>query len=388
MKILILCLLPVAFAASVPQKRVLIDTLLNGQEAKTIIDQLVTFLSSDDNEAKCEQECHTLIRDQQSVVQHLCPFLCHSAQQALANLHHTKRLVFDTFLNGNETKAIINQLVTFLSSDDNEAKCEQECHTLIRDQQSVVQHLCPFLCHSAQSALAGLPHKRLVFDTFLNGNETKSIINQLVTFLSSDDNEAKCEQECHTLIRDQQSVVQHLCPFLCHSAQQALFGLPHKRFLMVFDNPAFLNGHETKAIIDQLVTFLSSDDNEAKCEQECHTLIRNQQSVVQHLCPFLCHSAQQALAALPHKRLILGNFLNTNETSHIIDQLVATFGSHETEVQCERECHILIKNSESVFQHMCPFLCHSAEAIINNVGHHTTLPAGNPVRRVLADGVQ
>ncbi|XP_022309385.1 uncharacterized protein LOC111115092 isoform X2 [Crassostrea virginica] len=319
MKILILCLLPVAFAASVPQKRVLIDTLLNGQEAKTIIDQLVTFLSSDDNEAKCEQECHTLIRDQQSVVQHLCPFLCHSAQQALANLHHTKRLVFDTFLNGNETKAIINQLVTFLSSDDNEAKCEQECHTLIRDQQSVVQHLCPFLCHSAQ---------------------------------------------------------------------QALFGLPHKRFLMVFDNPAFLNGHETKAIIDQLVTFLSSDDNEAKCEQECHTLIRNQQSVVQHLCPFLCHSAQQALAALPHKRLILGNFLNTNETSHIIDQLVATFGSHETEVQCERECHILIKNSESVFQHMCPFLCHSAEAIINNVGHHTTLPAGNPVRRVLADGVQ
>lgn len=55
-------------------------------------------------------------------------------------------------------------------------------------------------------------------------------------------------------------------------------------------DPAFLNGHETKAIIDQLVTFLSSDDNEAKCEQECHTLIRNQQSVVQHLCPFLCHS--------------------------------------------------------------------------------------------------
>ena len=45
-------------------------------------------------------------------------------------------------------------------------------------------------------------------------------------------------------------------------------------------DPAFLNGHETKAIIDQLVTFLSSDDNEAKCEQEWHTLIRNQQSVV------------------------------------------------------------------------------------------------------------
>ena len=33
------------------------------------------------------------------------------------------------------------------------------------------------------------------------------------------------------------------------------------------------------------------------------------------------------------------------------------------------------------------FVRFSAEAIINSVGHHTTLPAGNPVRRVLADGM-
>lgn len=52
-------------------------------------------------------------------------------------------------------------------------------------------------------------------------------------------------------------------------------------------------------------------------------------------------------------------FLNTQETSKIIDQLVTTLSSDSTEVACEKECHILITDSTSVFQHMCPFLCHS-----------------------------
>uniref|UniRef100_A0A8W8MW35 Uncharacterized protein n=2 Tax=Magallana gigas TaxID=29159 RepID=A0A8W8MW35_MAGGI len=156
MKCLIIFLLPVAFAASVQQKRVIVDTLLNGQEARNIIDQLVTFLSSDTSEAKCESECHTLIANPQSTLQHLCPFMCHLAQQTIGGLHHNKRLVFDTFLNGEEGRRIVDQLVEQLGTDANYAKCEQECHVLIRNQQSVMQHLCPFICHLTIDAIKSL----------------------------------------------------------------------------------------------------------------------------------------------------------------------------------------------------------------------------------------
>lgn len=53
---------------------------------------------------------------------------------------------------------------------------------------------------------------------------------------------------------------------------------------------AFLNSQEATHLIDQLVESLATNDNEAKCEQECHVLITNQDSVFQHLCPFMCHS--------------------------------------------------------------------------------------------------
>jgi hypothetical protein len=51
--------------------------------------------------------------------------------------------------------------------------------------------------------------------------------------------------------------------------------------------------------------------------------------------------------------------LNTGETGRLVDQLVKTLSSDETEAACETECHVLIRDSTSVFQHMCPFLCHS-----------------------------
>ncbi|XP_061180004.1 uncharacterized protein LOC133188551 [Saccostrea echinata] len=316
MKFLIIFCLPVVFGAAVPQKRVLFDTFLNGAEAQNVINQLVTFLSTEDNEAKCEQECHTLIANQQSLVQHLCPFMCRAAQQALSGIHAGKRLVFDTFLNGEEAKHLVDQLVELLATDDNEVKCESHCHTLIRNQQSVLQHLCPFLCHSAQTALAHLhsPNtdptvtgKRLVLDNFLNTQETAHLVDQLVATLGSDESEAQCEKECHVLIRDSTSVFQHMCPFLCHSAQ-AIVNMGH---------------HNTPP---------------------------------------------------PAKRLVLDTFLNTQETAHIVDQLVATLSSDETEVACEKECHVLIRDSTSVFQHMCPFLCHSAQAIFNR-GHTTAATA-------------
>lgn len=61
------------------------------------------------------------------------------------------------------------------------------------------------------------------------------------------------------------------------------------KYCLNFSFLALLNGQEAKNIIDQLVTFLSSDTSEAKCESECHTLIANPQSTLQHLCPFMCH---------------------------------------------------------------------------------------------------
>ncbi|XP_061179582.1 uncharacterized protein LOC133188223 [Saccostrea echinata] len=236
----------------------------------------------------------------------------------------------------------------------------------------------------------------MLFDTFLNGQEATHLIDQLVATLSSDDSEAKCEQECHTLIADQNSLFQHLCPFMCHSAQQALSGLHHtdpaagapaKR--MLFDT--FLNTGETGKLIDQLVATLSSDETEVQCEKECHVLIRDSTSVFQHMCPFLCHSAQAIVANIHHsgasapvKRVLLGNFLNTEETSKIIDQLVTTLGSDDSELACEKECHVLITDSTSVFQHMCPFLCHSAQAIVNNF-HHAPATAGTVQKRFLVD---
>uniref|UniRef100_A0A8W8MW25 Uncharacterized protein n=6 Tax=Magallana gigas TaxID=29159 RepID=A0A8W8MW25_MAGGI len=321
MKCLIIFLLPVAFAASVEQKRLVFDTLLNGQEAKNVIDQLVVFLSSDTSEAKCESECHTLIANPQSTIQHLCPFMCHLAQQTLSGLHHTKRLVFDTFLNGEEGRHLIDQLVEQLGTDDNYVKCEQECHVLIRNQQSVMQHLCPFMCHLAIDAIknlhspssnpagTGAVAKRLVLGNFINTEETSKIIDQLVATLGADESEKTCEAHCHTLILSSTSVFQHMCPFLCHSAQAVINSFGHHSTTTppAPANPAkrvllntFLNNQEVTNIVDQLAVMLTSGTAYGACEKECHVLIRDQTSVVQHLCPFMCHSAQALLGNLHH----------------------------------------------------------------------------------------
>lgn len=74
---------------------------------------------------------------------------------AVNELQKSRRLLFDTFLNGEEGRRIIDILVEKLGTDENEAKCEQECHILIRNQNSVMQHLCPFLCHVS---IEGLNH--------------------------------------------------------------------------------------------------------------------------------------------------------------------------------------------------------------------------------------
>uniref|UniRef100_A0A8W8MS78 Uncharacterized protein n=1 Tax=Magallana gigas TaxID=29159 RepID=A0A8W8MS78_MAGGI len=55
-----------------------IEAFLNNQEVTNIVDQLAVMLTSGTAYGACEKECHVLIRDQTSVVQHLCPFMCHS----------------------------------------------------------------------------------------------------------------------------------------------------------------------------------------------------------------------------------------------------------------------------------------------------------------------
>lgn len=317
MKFLIIFLLPVAFAASVQQKRVLIDTLLNGQEAQNLMAQLTTFLTSEPSEAKCESECHILIANPQSTLQHLCPFMCRLTQQALSGLHHNKRLVFDTFLNGEEGRHIVDQLVEQLGTDANEAKCEQECHVLIRNQQSVMQHLCPFLCHLSIEAIKNLHSpstdpavtgkKRLVLGNFINTEETAKIIDQLVATLGSHETEVQCEHQCHALIKDSTSVFQHMCPFICHTAESLINGIHHHSTTPPPGNPAkrilidnLVNNQEITNVVDQLATMLTSGTAYSTCEKECHVLIRDQTSVVQHLCPFMCHSAQALINNFHH----------------------------------------------------------------------------------------
>ncbi|XP_052683983.1 uncharacterized protein LOC128164254 isoform X1 [Crassostrea angulata] len=410
MKFLCVLLIPAVLAA-VPSKRVLFDTFLNSQEATHLIDQLVESLATNDNEAKCEQECHVLITNQDSVFQHLCPFMCHSAMQALGNLHSPntdptagKRMLLDSFLNTQETSKIIDQLVTTLSSDTTEVACEKECHILIADSTSVFQHMCPFLCHSAQAIVGNLHHssapaspaKRLVLGNFINTQETSNIIDQLVATLSSDSSEVACEKECHILITDSTSVFQHMCPFLCHSAQAIIGNLHHttaapvqkKRFLV----DTLLANPEVNVLVTSLVAVLGSDPTEQTCEKECVVLM-HADSVMHHLCPFVCHSFQQLVSKVhltsspsnPSKRFLVDTLLSNPEISVLVSGLVATLGSDPTEQACESQCVTMI-HADNFLHHLCPFVCHSFQELVHNV--HLTPSVSNPVhKRFLIDSL-
>ncbi|XP_062618567.1 uncharacterized protein LOC134280155 [Saccostrea cucullata] len=310
MQILILFILPAVFGASVPEKRLLFDTFLNGEEARHLVDQLVELLATDDNEVKCESHCHTLIANQQSVMQHLCPFLCHSAQNALNHLHSPntdptvtgKRLVLDNFLNTAETAHLVDQLVANLGTDENEAACEKECHVLIRDSTSVFQHMCPFLCHSAQAVInsihhtpSGSPTKRFLVDTLLANPEVNVLVTGLVDVLGSDPTEQQCERECVVLMHAD-NVLHHLCPFVCHSFQQLVSKIhlnapasnPSKRFLV---DTLLHNNPDVAVLVNTLVQTLGSDPTEAACESKC-TVVVHADNFMHYLCPLVCHSFQ------------------------------------------------------------------------------------------------
>merc|ERR1711860_55385 len=77
----ILVVLPLAFA--MPEKRLLLDSLLQGDELKLLVGQLVNQLGSDSTEQACEAECHVLIQ-QDHLLQFGCPLVSKSLQ-ALAH---------------------------------------------------------------------------------------------------------------------------------------------------------------------------------------------------------------------------------------------------------------------------------------------------------------
>ncbi|XP_052683985.1 uncharacterized protein LOC128164254 isoform X2 [Crassostrea angulata] len=402
MKFLCVLLIPAVLAA-VPSKRVLFDTFLNSQEATHLIDQLVESLATNDNEAKCEQECHVLITNQDSVFQHLCPFMCHSAMQALGNLHSPntdptagKRMLLDSFLNTQETSKIIDQLVTTLSSDTTEVACEKECHILIADSTSVFQHMCPFLCHSAQAIIGNLHHttaapvqkKRFLVDTLLANPEVNVLVTSLVAVLGSDPTEQTCEKECVVLMHAD-SVMHHLCPFVCHSFQQLVSKVhltsspsnPSKRFLV----DTLLSNPEISVLVSGLVATLGSDPTEQACESQCVTMI-HADNFLHHLCPFVCHSFQElvhnvhltpSVSNPVHKRFLIDSLLNNPEVSVIVNSLVSTLGSDPTEAACESQCTNIV-HADNVVHFLCPLVCHSFQSLVQKV--HLSSPMGNPAQ--------
>ncbi|XP_045168545.2 uncharacterized protein LOC123531550 [Mercenaria mercenaria] len=168
--LVVLVLIPMALA--VPDKRFILDTLLNLVDTTTIKKDLQIMLDtigSDPTEQLCEQECHNIA--QQGLLDHACPLLCHSFQElvhhfnivtmrvlfialilpALACAIPQKRFLLDSLLKLFDNTTIKDDLcimINTIGSDPTEQLCEQECHKIAL--QGLLDHACPLLCHSFQ----------------------------------------------------------------------------------------------------------------------------------------------------------------------------------------------------------------------------------------------
>ncbi|XP_063419724.1 uncharacterized protein LOC134704868 [Mytilus trossulus] len=81
----LLLLLPVVF--SMPQKRLLLDTLLATDELKKLVDGIFSSLGASATEQACETECHTLIQSDH-LLQFGCPLICKSFQTLVHRFGH------------------------------------------------------------------------------------------------------------------------------------------------------------------------------------------------------------------------------------------------------------------------------------------------------------
>ncbi|VDI48848.1 uncharacterized protein LOC143064854 [Mytilus galloprovincialis] len=79
MKLAFALLMLLAVVFSMPQKRLLLDTLLATDELKKLVNDIFSSLGGNATEQACETECHTLIQHDH-LLQFGCPLVCKSFQ--------------------------------------------------------------------------------------------------------------------------------------------------------------------------------------------------------------------------------------------------------------------------------------------------------------------
>ncbi|VDI48847.1 Hypothetical predicted protein [Mytilus galloprovincialis] len=75
MKLAFALLMLLAVVFSMPQKRLLLDTLLATDELKKLVNDIFSSLGGNATEQACETECHTLIQHDH-LLQFGCPLVC------------------------------------------------------------------------------------------------------------------------------------------------------------------------------------------------------------------------------------------------------------------------------------------------------------------------
>ncbi|KAK6166112.1 hypothetical protein SNE40_022878 [Patella caerulea] len=89
--LLLVVVLPLAFAAPAPEKRFLIEDfskIFNVVELKNIIQDIVNKAGTDASETACENECRTVITA--TILEDTCPVICKSFQALIGHFQIAK----------------------------------------------------------------------------------------------------------------------------------------------------------------------------------------------------------------------------------------------------------------------------------------------------------
>ncbi|XP_063419655.1 uncharacterized protein LOC134704802 [Mytilus trossulus] len=293
----LLVILPMVF--SMPEKRLILDTLLQGAELKTLVDGIVGQLGSDASEQACEAECHTLIQ-QDHLLQFGCPLICKSLQSLAHRYGHA------TAAPTAKTSLVVYIRLMI------KKKCTSQLLT------KTVTMKIAFALLVILPMVFSMPEKRLLLESLFKATELKTLVDGIVGQLGSDASEQACEAECHTLIQ-QDHLLQFGCPIICKSLQSlahryghpteaptakktktmklafalllvlpVVFSMPQKRLLL----DTVFKGTELKTLVDGLVGTLGTDATEQACETECHVLIQ-QDHLLQFGCPLVCKRVEE-----------------------------------------------------------------------------------------------
>merc|ERR1711963_184935 len=69
--------------------------------------------------------------------------------------------------------------------------------------------------------------------------------------------------------------------------------------------------------------------------------------------------------AVPNKRFLFDNLLDSAQVNTILQQIYDSLGSDATEQQCETQCMAILNNA--LLDTACPFVCNSFQAFVNNL---------------------